>query len=108
MRPRALAPVLLLVAGLGVETSSALETDQLYAWGRQLPDAGAAINAEVNSAIAAVLESVNARGGSCTCRQIQKRLRKRFSYLIFLKPELWATNTSLVHKVPEGREDELR
>ena len=39
---------------------------------------------------------------------MQKRIRRKFSYLIFLKPELWATNTSLVAKLPGSREDELR
>jgi hypothetical protein len=89
-------------------TVRALETDQYWAWGLPLPDAAAAVDAKVNSDIAEVLEEVNARGASCSCRSVQKKLRRKFSYLIFLKPELWTTNTSLVSKLPGSREDELR
>jgi hypothetical protein len=86
----------------------ALETDQYWAWGVPLPDAADAVDAKVNSDIAEALEEVNARGATCSCRSVQKRIRRKFSYLIFLKPELWTTNTSLVAKLPGSREDELR
>lgn len=87
----------------------ALETDQFYAWNRPLADATDAINTKINADIAAALDEVNTRFGAdaCSCEFVQKRIRHRFSYLIFLKPEVWATNTSMIERSPSTPSEEL-
>lgn len=100
----AAALVLALVAG---RPARALETDQYWAWGKPLADAGDAIDAKIDSEIAFVLEDANAHGARCSCRTLQRRIWRRLRYLIFLKPELWTVNTSLVEKIPGTPKDEL-
>ena len=99
-----------LVATLACCKADALECDQYFAWGRPLADANEAISAKVNADIADALAEVNARRdrSDWTCRAVEKRIVERFIYLIFLKPETWATNTSLVERVPSTPEEELR
>jgi hypothetical protein len=94
---------------VGAAPAPALETDQFYAWARPLRDATDAINAKINADIAAALLDVNTRLGAddCTCERVQKAIRHRFSYLIFQKPEVWATNTSLLERIPSTPEEEL-
>ncbi len=41
------------------------------------------------------------------CATVQKAIRRRFNYLLFLKPELWATNTSMLDRVPATPDEEL-
>ena len=88
----------------------ALECDQYFAWGRPLADATEAINAKVNEDITEALAEVNARSDRehLSCRAVEKRIVERFIYFIFLRPETWATNTSLVERVPATPEEELR
>jgi hypothetical protein len=88
----------------------ALECDQYYAWNRTIADATEAINAKVNVDIADALSEVNARSDRdrMSCHAVEKRIVDRFIYLIFLKPETWATNTSLVDRVPSTPGEELR
>ena len=107
MRPR--LPVAVCVVALASAAAPALETDQFYAWKRTLEDSGAAINAEVNGEIDEVLARINARGGAgrSSCRKVERALRRRFTYLIFLRPELWAINTPSVDRVPATPEEEL-
>lgn len=87
----------------------ALETDQFYAWKRPLKDATVAINAKINADIDAALAAVNSKfeAGNCPCATVQKAIRRRFNYLLFLKPELWATNTSMLDRVPATHDEEL-
>jgi hypothetical protein len=101
--------VVLLVALLAGLPASALECDQYYAWNRTIADATEAINAKVNLDIADALAEVNARADRDTmsCHAVEKRIVDRFIYLIFLKPETWATNTSLVDRVPQTPGEEL-
>ena len=107
MRLRAAA----VLAALVLHASAhALECDQYFAWGRPLADATEAINAKVNADIADALAGVNGRRdrADLSCRTVEKRIVDRFIYLIFLKPETWATNTSLVDRIPATPQEELR
>ena len=109
MRPRLAAAAL----GLTLIVSpplAALECDQYYAWNRTIADSTQAINAKVNADIADALAEVNARSDrdGLSCHAVEKRIVDRFVYLIFLKPETWATNTSLVDRVPSTPGEELR
>ena len=100
----------LLVLAAAVLPARALECDQYYAWGRPLADATAAINAKVNADIAAALAEINDRRDrdELSCRAVEKHIVDRFIYLIFLRPETWATNTSLVERVPATPGEELQ
>lgn len=103
-------PAALLFALAVSAPARALECDQYYAWNRPLADATAAINAKVNEDIAGALAEVNARRDRdrMSCHAVEKVIFDRFEYLIFLKPELWTTNTSLVERVPSTPDEELR
>lgn len=109
-RARRSAVVLALAILVATGPAPALETDQFYAWKRPLRDSTEAINRKINAEIEAALDDVNTRlgGSECPCTRVQKAIRHRFSYLIFLKPELWVTNTSQVDRVPATPEEELR
>jgi len=95
---------------LAAGPARALETDQFYAWKRPLRDATPTINAKINETIEAVLAVVNARGDArtCSCRSVQKALRRGFVYPIFVRPELWATNTSTIDRIPATPGEELK
>ena len=88
----------------------ALETDQFYAWTRPLEDATEAINQRINAEIAETLARVNAQHdpASCPCRTAQKAIRDHFDYAIIARPELWATKTSNVDRVPATPDEEPR
>jgi hypothetical protein len=101
--------LILLPIAAAAAPVAALETDQFYAWKRPLKDATEAINAKINADIDAVLGEVNSRRETDgpTCAAVQKAIRRRFKYLIFPKPELWATKTSLLERVPASGEEEF-
>lgn len=88
----------------------ALECDQYYAWGRPLQDSTGAINAKINLEIDTALDEVNAEdaGFALTCDEVAKRVEHRFKYFLFMPPEIWAMNSSLVDRVPSTPADELR
>ena len=90
--------------------SRALETDQFYAWTRPLEDATEAINQRINAEVAETLARVNARhdAASSPCRTAQKAIRNHFDYAIIARPELWATKTSDVDRVPATADEEWR
>ena len=86
-----------------------LETDQFYAWRRPLQDATAAINAKINADIADAIAEVNARDDERrTCDDVRKAIRHRFTYVLFQKPEVWATNTATLERIPATPDEELR
>ncbi len=87
----------------------ALETDQYYAWGRELADTTDVINAKINLEISEVLERINARDSweKTSCPQVVKQILPRFNWFIFQDIELWAVSSPLVDRVPADREDEL-
>ena len=95
---------------LAAGPARALETDQFYAWKRPLRDATPTINAKINETIDGVLAAVNARADArtCSCRSVQKALRRGFVYPIFVRPELWATNTSAIDRIPATPGEELK
>ncbi len=108
-RIRRVAPVLGIAAAV-CGPAVGLETDQYYAWGRELADATEVLNAKVNLEIASALERVNARRSweRRSCPAVARRIASRFRWFIFHDLELWAANTALVERVPGDEEDELR
>lgn len=103
----ALAAVALGAASPG--PALALESDQYYAWGRDLDDTTEVLNAKVRVEIDLALEKINA-GRSwrrMDCHRVVKRIVPRFKEFIFQDIELWATNSSLVPRIPATPEEEL-
>ena len=88
--------------------AEALETDQFYAWTRPLNDAAEAINQRINADIDEALARVNARhdAASCPCRTAEHAIRDHFDYAIIARPELWATKTSFLERIPATSEEE--
>ena len=89
---------------------SALETDQYYAWDREIVDSTEILNAKVNIEIRAALHELNTRRGGPPrkCENVAKRISSHFRFFIFQDIELWAVNTPLVDRVPSTPEEELR
>jgi len=98
----------LLAAGLA-SPASAIETDQYYAWDRQIDDATETLNAKVNSEILLVLDEINAQQvwRMRDCLEVAKRIERHFRLFIYHDVELWADNTSLIDRVPATPEEEL-
>jgi hypothetical protein len=92
----------LMLPGLPV---SAIETDQFYAWGRELTDATDILNAKVNSELSIALDRVKANQD---CQDAARRISRYFRLLIFHDVELWANNTSLIGRIPATPDEELR
>ena len=97
------AAILLLAPG----PARALETDQFYAWGRQLPDATAALNARINADIEDVLDELQGGASPPRCAEVRRRIAARFRFLIFGPVEVWASHSSLVPRIPATAEEEL-
>ncbi len=96
----------LLAASLPAQ---ALETDQYYAWGRPLRDAGDAVDAKINAELGRALADVNRRdaGREYTCRDVLDQIKGRYTLFIFQHIELWAARTELLDRVPARGEEEL-
>jgi len=92
---------------LAGNTAIALETDQFYAWGRELPDSTAAMNARINADLEDVLAEQRARHEPIGCAQVRQRIAARFRFLIFGPVEVWASQSSLVARIPETQAEEL-
>jgi len=102
--------VCLLVVALCGSTAWSIETDQYYAWGRDLADSTEMINAKVNAELNAGLVVFNASKSwePKNCERVTKKLVARFRMFIYHELELWANNTSLVGRIPATAEEELR
>ncbi len=103
------AAALALVAAVLVAPASALETDQYYGWDRPLTDSSAALNAKINFELRAALAEINASdaGRGVECRQVIDAVKARYTKFIFQKIELWAARTSVLHRIPATRQEEL-
>jgi hypothetical protein len=104
------AATTLFLAALATGPVRALETDQFYAWTRPLEDATDAINTKVNAEIDAAIANVNARRGGkdCACRVVLHAIRDRFDYVIISRPEIWASQTSAIARIPVNGDEEPR
>lgn len=107
MGTRAVVCAALLLASASL--AGALETDQYYAWGRELAESTDAVNAKVNLEIGIALERINGRRTSrnMSCETVAAKVTSRLRMLIFHPVELWASNTSLVDRIPATVEEEL-
>jgi hypothetical protein len=104
--PCTAAAALLVLAW--VAPARAIETDQYYAWDREMEDSTETVNAKVNSEILLVLDEVNAKPSwpALDCFRVAKRIHDHFRLFIYHDLELWADNTSLIDRVPATAEEE--
>jgi hypothetical protein len=100
-----MAILLLVLVSRG---AACLETDQYYAWGHQLDDSTALLNAKLNLEIEIAVETVNARWGGppAQCIQVARQLRSQMHFNSLHDLEVWLVNSSLVSRVPSGDEEE--
>ena len=75
-----------------MRTASSIETDQYYAWGRDLADSTEMINAKVNAELNAGLAEFNASRSwePKDCERVTKKLVARFRMFLYHELELWA------------------
>jgi hypothetical protein len=101
--------VVLLLGAVSSGPARALESDQYYAWGRDLADATDVLNAKVRLEIDLALEEINSKKSwqRMDCHKVVKRVVPRFTEFIFQDIELWATNSALVPRIPATPEEEL-
>jgi|GEM_PF-461092 len=101
--------VALALATLSSSTGPALETDQYYAWGRELEDSAEVLNAKLNLELSLAAEEANRRPAStpATCREVAAAFRQRLHFTTFQNIELWAFKSELVSRAPAGPAEEL-
>ena len=97
------AAALLGLGGAGA--APALETDQFFAWGRQLEDMTVVLNARVNLELERLVAELNRDGRDRPCQKVRFRFFKRHRMLFFDGFETWSVNSPLVSRSPSGTEE---
>ncbi len=92
----------LIVSVVIAGSSSALETDQYWAWGRPLADSTDAVNAKFNLELERAIASFPDHRSPESCRQVAIAYRKRMRFLLMHEIQVWAWNSVWVARVPEG------
>ncbi len=103
---RRLATLLMLLSVMAPGTSSALETDQYYAWGRPLADSTDAVNARFNLELERAIASFPDHRPPESCRQVSVAYRKRLRFLLLHEIQVWAWNSELVDRIPDGGDEQ--
>ena len=98
----------MLAAGLAARVAAGLETDQYYAWGRELEDSAEVLNAKFNLEIEDAAQTVNSRGGTgpTQCIEVAKQLHNQLHFSTIQDFEVWVVNSSLVSRAPADDEEE--
>ncbi len=87
-------------------SASALETDQYYAWGRPLADSTDVVNARFNLELERAIASFPEDRPPETCGEIAVAYRSRMRFLLLHEIQVWAWNSQLVDRIPNGGEEE--
>ena len=87
-------------------SSSALETDQYYAWGRPLADSTDVVNARFNLELERAIASFPADRQPESCRKVAVAYRKRMRFLLLHEIQVWAWNSELVDRIPNGGDEQ--
>jgi hypothetical protein len=82
--------------------ASGLETDQYWAWGLPLEDSTEAVNARFNVELERAIASFPADRRPASCRKIAVAFRKRLRFLLLHEIQIWAWNSRLVDRIPDG------
>lgn len=91
---------------LATGPSSALETDQYYAWGKPLADSTDAINARFNLELERAIASFPADHPPQSCRKVAVAYRKRMRFLLLHEIQVWAWNSVWVDRIPNGGDEQ--
>ena len=92
--------------GLGsAGAAPGLETDQFFAWGRQLEDMTLVLNARVNLELERLVTELNRDGRDRPCQEVRSRFFRRHRMLFFDAFETWSVNSPLVSRSPSGPEE---
>jgi hypothetical protein len=84
---------------------SALETDQYYAWGRPLADSTDAVNAKFNLELERAIASFPEDRQPQSCQKVAVAYRKRMRFVLLHDIQIWAWNSQLVDRIPDGGEE---
>ncbi len=103
---RRLGALLVLSLVLVPGPSSALETDQFYAWGLPLADSTDAVNARFNLELERAIASFPDHKPPESCRQIAVAYRKRMRFLLLHEIQVWAWNSEWVARIPNGGDEQ--
>ena len=87
-------------------SSSALETDQYYAWGLPLADSTDAVNARFNLELERAIATFPADRPPQSCRKIAVAYRKRMRFLLLHEIQVWAWNSEWVDRIPNGGDEQ--
>ena len=98
---RRLALWLALVSAVLPSSSSALETDQYYAWGRPLADSTEAVNARFNLELERAIASLADRRPPASCTEVAVAYRKRLRFVLLHDIQIWAWNSRWVDRIPD-------
>jgi hypothetical protein len=86
--------------------SSALETDQYWAWGMPLADSTDAVNARFNLELERAIAEFPDDSPPHSCTQIAVAYRKRMRFLLLHEIQIWAWNSELVARIPNGGDEQ--
>lgn len=86
--------------------AGALETDQYYAWGRDLADSTEAVNAKINLELERAIADFERPPERCM--DIAVRFRKNVRFLLFHPIQTWLMHSSEVARIPTDDADETR
>jgi hypothetical protein len=98
--------IILLVAVLSSVHAGALETDQYWAWGRELADSTDAVNARFNLELERTIAGFTDHRPPESCRQIAVAYRKRMRFLLLHEIQVWAWNSQWVDRIPDGGDEQ--
>lgn len=98
----------MLAAPLVVGAAWGLETDQYYAWGRELRDSTGVLNAKLNLEIERAAEKVDGRRGDsvASCGDVARQLHNQLHFSTIQDFEVWVVNSSLVSRAPADDDEE--
>jgi hypothetical protein len=85
-------------------SSSALETDQYYAWGRPLVDSTEVVNAKFNLELERAIASFPKDRQPKSCHEVAVAYRSRMRFLLLHDIQIWAWNSEWVDRIPDGGE----
>ncbi len=103
---RRLVAVLLLVSVVAPGKLSTLETDQHCAWSRPLADSTDAVNARFNLELERAIASFPTDRPPRSCHKISVAYRKRMRSLLLHEIQVWAWNSKLVDRIPNGGDEQ--
>jgi hypothetical protein len=98
--------IIMLIMLVSAAGAGALETDQFWAWGRELADSTDAVNARFNLELERAIASFPDDRPPESCRQIAVAYRKRMRFILLHEIQIWAWNSQWVDRIPNGGDEQ--